>query len=225
MMTELLRETLIAPSILSADFGRLEEDVAKVMDAGARLIHVDVMDGHFVPNITIGPPVVAALAPLVHERGGALDVHLMIEHPERYVAQFAQAGADALTVHQEACPHLHRVLGVIRESGAAAGVALNPATPLDTLTEARRYCDLVLVMSVNPGFGGQSFIATSTDKLRAARAFLPAEVALEVDGGVSLSNAAELVAAGANILVAGSSIFSGGEPAAHFAALAAAITG
>jgi ribulose-phosphate 3-epimerase len=223
-MIDLLRKTLIAPSILSADFGRLDEDVAKVMDAGARLIHVDVMDGHFVPNITIGPAVVAALAPLVHKRGGALDVHLMIEHPERYVAQFAQAGADALTVHQEACPHLHRVLSLIRESGAAAGVALNPATPVATLGEARRHCDLVLVMSVNPGFGGQSFIATSIDKLRAARAYLPPEVAIEVDGGVSLDNAAELVAAGANLLVAGSSIFSGGEPAAHFAALSAAIT-
>jgi ribulose-phosphate 3-epimerase len=151
-------------------------------------------------------------------------VHLMIEHPERYVAQFAQAGADALTVHQEACPHLHRVLSLIRESGAAAGVALNPATPVATLGEARRHCDLVLVMSVNPGFGGQSFIATSIDKLRAARAYLPPEVAIEVDGGVSLDNAAELVAAGANLLVAGSSIFSGGEPAAHFAALSAAIT-
>ena len=224
-MIDVLRETLIAPSILSADFGRLEEDVVKVMDAGARLIHVDVMDGHFVPNITIGPPVVAALAPLVHGRGGALDVHLMIEHPERYVAQFAQAGADALTVHQEACPHLHRVLSLIRESGAAAGVALNPATPLETLTEARRHCDLVLVMSVNPGFGGQSFIPTSMDKLRTARAFLPAEVALEVDGGVSLDNVAALVAAGANLLVAGSSVFAGGDPGRRFANLAVAIAG
>jgi ribulose-phosphate 3-epimerase len=224
-MIDLLRETLIAPSILSADFGRLDEDVAKVMDAGARLIHVDVMDGHFVPNITIGPAVVAALAPIVHKRGGALDVHLMIEHPERYIAQFAQAGADALTVHQETCPHLHRVLSLIRESGAAAGVALNPATPVATLGEARHHCDLVLVMSVNPGFGGQSFIATSIDKLRAARAYLPAEVAIEVDGGVSLENAADVVAAGANLLVAGSSIFSGGEPAARFAALSAAIAG
>ena len=221
MITDLLKGVHIAPSILSADFGRLDEQVATVMDAGARVIHVDVMDGHFVPNITIGPVVVAAISPMVHERGGVLDVHLMIQNPERYIENFAEAGADGLTVHQETCPHLHRVLAQIREAGAKAGVALNPATPLTTLQDARDHCDLVLVMSVNPGFGGQSFIPTSVAKLEAARAFLPARVALEIDGGVSLANAAELVRAGANWLVAGSSVYGKGQAAADFRALSA----
>ena len=154
-MNDVLEQRLVTPSILSADFGRLAADIATVIDAGARLIHVDVMDGHFVPNITIGAPVVKAIAPAAHERGAALDVHLMIEHPERYVDAFAAAGADAITVHQEACVHLHRTLAQIREAGAAAGVALNPATPVETLSEVRDLVDLVLIMSVNPGFGGQ----------------------------------------------------------------------
>lgn len=221
VMKALFRSLQVAPSILSADFGRLEEQIALVMDAGARLLHIDVMDGHFVPNITIGPPVVAAIAPLVHERGGALDVHLMIEAPERYVERFVEAGADGLTVHQEACVHLHRVLAQIREAGALAGVSLNPATPVETLAEARHYCDLVLIMSVNPGFGGQSFIPTSTAKVAAARAFLPDEVALEIDGGVGEANAAEVVRAGANLLVAGSSVYGGEDPAARFRSLSA----
>ena len=168
-MSDLLHERLVTPSILSADFGRLAADIEVAMGAGARLIHVDVMDGHFVPNITIGAPVVKAIAPPVHERGGALDVHLMIEHPERFIDAFAVAGADAVTVHQEACMHLHRTLAQIREAGAAAGVALNPATPLETLTEVRELVDLVLIMSVNPGFGGQRFIEGARDKLRRAR--------------------------------------------------------
>jgi len=219
----ILNERLITPSILSADFGRLDGDIATVMDAGARLIHVDVMDGHFVPNITIGPPVVRAIAPQVHDRGGALDVHLMIEHPERYVEAFVAAGADAVTVHQEACVHLHRTLAQIREAGALAGVALNPATTLETLSEARFFMDMVLVMSVNPGFGGQRFIETSLDKLRRARAFLPDAVGIEVDGGVSAANAAELAAAGANLLVAGNSVYGAPDPAAAFRELSAAI--
>jgi ribulose-phosphate 3-epimerase len=223
-MNALIHQVEVAPSILSADFSRLGEQVATVMDAGARVIHVDVMDGHFVPNITIGPPVVAALAPLVHERAGVLDVHLMIERPERYLDDFLRAGADGLTVHQEACVHLHRVLSQIRAGGAWAGVCINPATPVETLSEAREYCDLVLVMSVNPGFSGQSFIPGSVGKLMQARAFLPESVALEVDGGVGLGNAGELVAAGANLLVAGSSIF-GGEPGGRFAELRAAARG
>lgn len=217
-----LSDRLIAPSILSADFGRLEDDIASVIDAGARLIHVDVMDGHFVPNITIGVPVVRSLAPFVHKRGAALDVHLMIEQPDRYVDAFADAGADVLTVHQEACVHLHRTLSRIRESGVAAGVSLNPATPLETLAEARAFCDLVQIMSVNPGFGGQRFIPESIAKLEAARRFLPEHVALEVDGGVDADNAARLIRAGANILVAGSSVFGGGEAARRYAELAAA---
>ncbi len=173
-MSDVLNERLVTPSILSADFARLGAETATVIDAGARLIHVDVMDGHFVPNITIGAPVVKAIAPSVHERGAALDVHLMIEHPERYIEAFVAAGADSLTVHQEACVHLHRTLAQIREAGARAGVALNPATPLESLAEVRDDVDLVLVMSVDPGFGGQRFIASSLDKLRRARAYLPA---------------------------------------------------
>jgi len=223
-MTDVLHERLVTPSILSADFGRLAADIATVVDAGARLIHVDVMDGHFVPNITIGAPVVKAIAPPVHERGGALDVHLMIEHPERYIEAFAKVGADAITVHQEACVHLNRTLCQIREAGAAAGVALNPATPLETLSEVRDLVDLVVVMSVNPGFGGQRFIEGALDKLRRARAFLPASAAIEVDGGVGLGNAAELVRCGANLLVAGNSVYGAPDPAAAFRELQAAVS-
>jgi len=219
---DILHGINVAPSILSADFSRLGEDVEAVLNAGARVIHVDVMDGHFVPNITIGPLVLKALRPLVNGAGALLDVHLMIEHPERYIDAFAAAGADIIVVHQEACVHLHRVLAQIREAGAAAGVALNPATPVETLAEAREHCDLVLVMSVDPGFGGQSFIETSTAKLRRARAYLPEHVALEVDGGVTEFNAGTLVAAGANLLVAGSSVFGGSDIEERFAAVAQA---
>ena len=222
-MSDVLNERLVTPSILSADFACLGAETATVIDAGARLIHFDIMDGHFVPNITIGAPVVKAIAPSVHERGAALDVHLMIEHPERYIEAFVAAGADSLTVHQEACVHLHRTLAQIREAGARAGVALNPATPLESLAEVRDDVDLVLVMSVDPGFGGQRFIASSLDKLRRARAYLPAAVALQVDGGVSLDNAAALVAAGANLLVAGNSVYGTGDPARAFRELAAVL--
>jgi ribulose-phosphate 3-epimerase len=221
-MPDLLHEIHIAPSILSADFSRLGDDVEAVLKAGARVVHVDVMDGHFVPNITIGPLVVAALQPLVHGAGALIDVHLMIEHPERYIEAFAAAGANVITVHQEACVHLHRVLMQIREAGAAAGVALNPATPVETLAEAREHCDMVLVMSVNPGFGGQRFIETSLAKVQRARAFLPAGVALELDGSVTALNAGALVAAGVNILVAGSSVFGGRDIEEQYAALAQA---
>lgn len=222
-MQEALGQRLVAPSILSADFGRLAAEVAAVMDAGARILHVDVMDGAFVPNITVGPLVVAALAPLVHERGGLIDAHLMIEHPENFIDRFATVGADAISVHQEACPHLYRTLAQIRDAGAAAGIALNPATPIETLAEARYFCDYVLVMSVEPGFGGQSFIDTSLPKLRAARSYLPAAVALEVDGGVSSANIAALADAGASWFVAGSSVFGGGDCRAGFAALVTAL--
>ena len=221
-MTDLLHEIHIAPSILSADFSRLGDDVEAVLNAGARVIHVDVMDGHFVPNITIGPLIVAALETLVHGAGALIDVHLMIEHPERYIDAFAAAGANVITVHQEACVHLHRVLMQIREAGAAAGVALNPATPIDTLAEVREHCDLVEIMSVNPGFGGQRFIETSLDKVQRARAFFPDSVALELDGGVTALNAGILVAAGANLLVAGSSVFGGQDIGEQYAELAQA---
>ena len=182
-MEDILRGINVAPSILSADFSRLGEDVEAVINAGARVIHIDVMDGHFVPNITIGPLVVKALQPLVHGAGALLDVHLMIERPQDYVTQFAEAGADMIVVHQEASTHLHRTLAQIRECGALAGVSLNPATPIECLSEARYYCDMVLIMSVNPGFGGQSFIPTSLDKVARVRAFLPDDVTIEVDGG------------------------------------------
>ncbi len=201
----------LAPSILAADFTRLGEQVEAAISAGAAHIHVDVMDGHFVPNITIGPLIVAALRPQARATGVLLDVHLMIEHPERYLADFAQAGADILTVHVETCPHLHRTIQMIRELGVKPGVTLNPATPLVTLEPVLPDVDLVLVMSVNPGFGGQSYIPGSTAKIRRLRQMLDAigsTADLEVDGGIKASNAAAVVQAGANVLVVGSAIFN-----------------
>jgi ribulose-phosphate 3-epimerase len=206
-----MKQIKIAPSILSADFARLGEQVAEAVKAGAEYIHVDVMDGHFVPNITIGPLIVEALRPLAANLGAVLDVHLMIANPAAYVADFAKAGADIITVHVEADPHLHRTVQAIHELGVKAGVTLNPATPLSTLEEILPYVELVLIMSVNPGFGGQSYIPTSTAKIRRLRQMLDAIGSLadlEVDGGVKVHNAAEIAAAGANVLVAGSAIFN-----------------
>lgn len=203
---------ILAPSILSADFGHLHAQVAEAIEAGAKYIHVDVMDGHFVPNLTIGPLVVQALKPLARETGAVLDVHLMIEQPERHLAAFARAGADILTVHVETCPHLHRTIQSIRELGVKPGVTLNPATSLTTLDEILPEVDLVLVMSVNPGFGGQQFISGMLDKIRRLRATLTAigsHADLEVDGGVKQSNVVEVARAGATVFVAGSAIFGG----------------
>lgn len=198
----------IAPSILSADFARLGEHVKEAEAAGADWIHVDVMDGHFVPNITIGPLIVRALRPVTTL---PLDVHLMIEKPERYLADFVRAGVDCLTVHVEATPHLHRTIQQIKELGIKAGVTLNPGTPLSSLEEVLPEVDLVLVMSVNPGFGGQSYIPSSTAKIAKLRAMLDdigSEAEVEVDGGVNPTTIAEVVGAGATVLVAGSAIFN-----------------
>lgn len=202
----------IAPSILSADFARLGEQVQEAIESGADYIHVDIMDGHFVPNMTVGPLIVSALKPLTRASGTTMDVHLMIEKPERLLPEFAQAGADILTVHVETCPHLHRTVQHIKELGAKAGVTLNPATPLVALEEILPYVDQVLIMSVNPGFGGQSYIPTSTDKIARLRQMLDerglSQVELEVDGGIHANNVREIVSAGATVLVSGSAIFN-----------------
>jgi ribulose-phosphate 3-epimerase len=209
----------IAPSILSADFARLADEVAAVERAGADLLHIDVMDGHFVPNLTVGPPIVEAVKKVTKL---PLDVHLMITNADAFIPEFARAGADYLTVHVEACPHLHRTIQSIKELGVKAGVTLNPATPVHSLQEILADVDLVLIMSVNPGFGGQKFIASCLAKVKAVRQMLDrigSHALLEVDGGVKAENAAQVLEAGADVLVAGSAIFSGSDYAARIAAL------
>ena len=214
----------LAPSILSADFARLGEAIAAV-EPFAGMLHVDVMDGHFVPNITLGPPVVERLRSVT---GLPMDCHLMIEEPDRYIAAFAAAGTDYLSVHQEACPHLHRTLQTIRENGMRAGVALNPATPVETLEVILGDLDFILVMSVNPGFGGQKFIPSALDKIRRLRRTLSErglDAAIQVDGGVAAPTIPALVEAGADWFVAGSAVFGAPDPAAAAQALRGAIGG
>ncbi len=204
----------IAPSILSADFARLSDEIGGIEEGGAEWVHVDVMDGHFVPNITIGPLIVDAAR---RSTNLPLDVHLMIENPDHYVEAFVKAGADIVTVHQEACTHLHRTIQKIHELGAKAGVAINPGTSLEAIRDVLPYLDLLLVMSVNPGFGGQSYIEASTAKLGRARAMLDevgSDAELEVDGGVGVSNVEEIVNAGASVVVAGSAVYGHPDGAA-----------
>ena len=220
-----VRAIQIAPSILSADFAALGRDIAAVERGGADLIHVDVMDGHFVPNITIGPSVVRAIGNVATR---PLDVHLMIEEPDRYIAAFVEAGADMISVHVEAVPHLHRTIGFIKKLGARAGAVLNPATPAGVLEDIAHDLDHVLVMSVNPGFGGQPFIPHSVEKVRRVRAVLTragSSAPIEIDGGIDESNAAAVVAAGVSILVAGQAIFGTGDPEGATRALRAAAVG
>jgi ribulose-phosphate 3-epimerase len=220
---ELFGELRVAPSILSADFGRLREQVVEVLDAGARVIHVDVMDGHFVPPITLGPLIVAGLADAVHQAGGVLDVHLMIERPERQVGEFVKAGADSITFHAEATPHVAYAANLIRESGACVGLAINPGTAVGALAEVTDAIDLALCMTVNPGWGGQPFIAHALDKLPRVRALVGAGVAVEVDGGIDPLTAPSCREAGANVFVAGSAIFSVPDPGEAYRAIAASV--
>lgn len=204
----------IAPSILSADFSRLGEEIAAIERGGATILHVDVMDGHFVPNLTLGLPVVKSIAQATEL---PIDAHLMISEPGRYAQQFVEAGAKMVSVHVEADAHLHRTLASIKSAGAQAGVVLNPATPIESLGEALQFADYVLVMSVNPGFGGQKFIPTSVDKVRRLRRMIEErklDTRIEIDGGIDLENIASVITAGAEIIVAGSAIFGAADPEA-----------
>jgi ribulose-phosphate 3-epimerase len=212
----------VAPSILAADFARLGAQVQTVLDAGARTIHVDVMDGHFVPPLSMGPQVVSALADQVHGAGGYLDVHLMVERPERHVAEFAKAGADGITIHVEATPHANYALAAIRDAGCHAGLALCPSTPVVAVTELVDELDLALCMTVNPGWGGQAFLPGSLSKIERLRAAVGDRPALEVDGGIDTGTAGPCARAGATVFVAGSAVFGADDPGEAFRAIGAA---
>ncbi len=222
MNEQLLRDRRVAPSILASDFARLGSQVAEVMDAGARVIHVDVMDGHFVPPISIGALIVDALREQVHDAGGVLDVHLMVDRPERRVEDFANAGADSISVHFEATPNIHYALHAIREGGCQAGLALNPGTPPSAIDSLAGAYDLLLCMTVNPGWGGQPYIPASDAKIAALRERMPSGTPLEVDGGIDAATAGPAAAAGATLFVAGSSIFSASNPAVAYRQVAVA---
>ncbi|HWM53989.1 MAG TPA: ribulose-phosphate 3-epimerase [Solirubrobacterales bacterium] len=221
-MKELIAEPRVAPSILSADFSRLGAQLEEVMDAGARVIHFDVMDGHFVPPITIGPLIASSIADQVHDAGGVLDVHLMIERPEQQIEAFAEAGADAITFHEEATPHANRTLVAIHELGCLAGVAINPGTPVEAVAELRGLADIVLNMTVNPGWGGQSFIAGSPDKVTRLSS-LVGDAKIEVDGGIDASTAGSVAQAGASLFVAGSAVFGSDDPAEAYSEIVQAV--
>lgn len=222
---DLLGGVRVAPSILSADFGRLREQVAEILDAGARVIHCDVMDGHFVPPITLGPVVLGALADLTHQAGAMLDVHLMIERPERHIADFIQAGADSITVHAEATPHLAYAVDLVAQSGLCVGVAINPATPVGALAEISGAIDMALCMTINPGWGGQQLIPYTLAKVERVREIVGADVAVEVDGGIDSQTAPEARRAGANVFVAGTAIFHAEDPPGAYRAIVQALGG